>query len=64
MNCPHNNLIAFDDFTGVNLNITHEKSNVVGMLTWKKYSCTECKNIITVLQAVIEKAEENKSSQR
>lgn len=62
MTCEHNGLIALDDFTGSAVDVKYERdighsSKVCGMFMYKKYKCINCKKIITILQAVVEEAE-------
>lgn len=57
--CAHNILAACGNFTGIIVTVDDQidtgSSRVDGMFTYKKYVCVDCRKIITVLNAVVEK---------
>lgn len=58
--CEHNNLTVYGNYTGIIVTVDDQSdtgpSKVEGMFTYKKYRCIDCDKIITVLNAIVEKA--------
>lgn len=55
LECRHPELIEFDNFTALDINIEVQQGNVIGAFQWKRYTCKKCNCLITILQAVVEK---------
>jgi len=53
--CRHPKLTEIDQTTLVNYESIGQQGNVTGAFFWKKYTCDECGDLITILSAVTEK---------
>jgi len=52
--CGHPKLTEIDQLTALEVSMEGQQGNIVGMFTWKKYTCDSCGKLITILQAVVE----------
>lgn len=58
--CKHPKLTEVNNTTALEFDVggfEGRKGTLIGGFHWKQYSCDECDNLITVLNAVVEKRE-------
>ena len=55
MGCGHPKLTETDQMTLMEYEAAGQRGKVIGAFNWKKYTCDECGNLITILSAVTER---------